>query len=160
DPRSQSDIRQGVTLEVFGESSMGPLSDAMKKEGREQMGDIKYDITWTTLGEYLDHLEKRGITPNVASFVSAATVRVYAIGYADRPPKPAELDTMKALVRQAMQEGAMGVTTALIYAPAFYAKTDELIALSKVAAEFGGMYIAHIRSEANRFLEAVDETIQ
>jgi len=160
DGRSQGELRQGVTLEVFGESSMGPLSGAMKKEAVEQMGDIKYDVTWTTLGEYLDYLVRRGISTNVASFVSAATLRVYALGYAARSPTSTELDTMKALTRQAMEEGAMGVTTALIYAPAFYAKTDELIELSKVAAPYGGMYIAHMRSEANRFLEAIDETIR
>jgi N-acyl-D-amino-acid deacylase len=160
DPRSQSDIRQGVTLEVFGECSMGPLNDAMKKEAVEQQADVKYDITWTTLGEYLDQLVARGITPNIASFVSAVTVRVHEVGYADRAPNAAELDRMRALVRQAMQEGALGVTTALIYAPAFYAKTDELIALSKVAGEYGGMYIAHMRSEGNKFLEAIDETIR
>ena len=161
DGRGMSDIKQGVTLEVFGEgSSMGPLNDAMKKEAVEQMGDIKYDITWTTLGEYLDYLVKRGISPNVASFIGATTVRVHEIGYADRPPTPAELERMQLLVRQAMEEGALGVGSSLIYAPAFYAKTDELIALAKAAAPYGGSYISHMRSEGARLLEAVDELIR
>jgi N-acyl-D-amino-acid deacylase len=160
DGRSQSDIRQGVTLEVLGEgSSMGPLTDTMKRQMREQQGDIKYAIEWTTLGEYLDHLVKRGVSCNVASFVGATTVRVHEIGYADRPPTPAELERMKTLVREAMAEGALGVSSSLIYAPAFYAKTDELIALCRVAAEYRGMHISHIRSESNRLLEAADELI-
>lgn len=160
DGRSQSDVRQGVTLEVFGEGeSMGPLNATMKKEMVEQQGDIKYDVTWTTLSEYLDQLAARGVSPNIASFVGATTVRVHEIGYADRAPTPAELERMRALVRQAMEEGALGVGSALIYAPAFYAKTDELIALAKVAAEYGGSYISHIRSEGNRLLEAADELI-
>ncbi len=160
DGRSQSDIRQGVTLEVFGEGwSMGPLSDAMKKETREQQGDFKYDVDWTTLGDYLDGLTRRGISPNVASFVGATTVRIHEIGYADRPPTPEELARMKELVRQAMREGALGVGSALIYPPGFYAKTDELVELNKASAEFGGRYISHMRSEGNRLLEAVDELI-
>jgi len=160
DGRSQSDIRQGVTLEVFGEGwSMGPLNEKMKQEDKEQQGDLKYDITWTTLGEYLDHLVKRGISPNIASFIGATTVRIHEIGFANRPPTPGELERMKALVRQAMEEGALGVGSSLIYAPAFYAKTDELIELCKVAAEYGGMYISHMRSEGNRLLESVDELI-
>jgi len=160
DGRSQSDIRQGVTLEVFGEGwSMGPLNEKMKKEAVEQQGDIKYDIEWTTLGEYLEYLVKRGISPNVASFVGASTVRIYVLGYEDRAPTPQELDEMRRLVRHAMEEGALGVGSALIYAPAFYAKTDELIELCKVAAPYGGLYISHIRSEGNRFLEALDEFI-
>ena len=160
DGRSQSDIRQGVTLEVLGEgSSMGPLNDTMKRQMREQQGDIKYDIPWTTLGEYLDHLVRRGISCNVASFVGATTVRVHEIGYADRPPTPAELDRMRQLVREAMAEGAVGVSSALIYAPACYAKTDELIALCQAAAEAGGLYISHLRSESTRLLEAADELI-
>ncbi len=160
DGRSQSDIRQGVTLEVFGEGwSMGPLTERMKQEMKEQQGDIKYDITWTTLGEYLDHLVARGISPNVASFVGATTVRIHVIGYENRPPTPAELDQMRQLVRQAMEEGALGVGSSLIYPPAVFARTDELIELCKVAAAYGGMYISHIRSEGNRLLEAVDELI-
>jgi N-acyl-D-amino-acid deacylase len=161
DGRAMSDVMQGVTLEVFGEgSSMGPLNDAMKKEAVEQMGDIKYKIEWTTLGEYLDYLVKRGISPNVASFVGATTVRVHEVGYADRPPTPAELERMQALVRQAMEEGALGVGSALIYAPAFYAKTDELVALARAAAPYGGSYISHMRSEGARLLESVDELMQ
>lgn len=161
DGRSQSDLRQGVTLEVFGEgSSMGPLKAAMKKEMREQQGDIKYDISWTTLAEYLDYLVKRGVSCNVASFIGATTVRVHEIGYADRPPTPAELKRMKELVRKAMEDGALGVGSSLIYAPAFYAKTDELIELCKVAAPYQGMYISHIRSEGNRLLEAADEFLR
>jgi len=157
---SQSDIRQGVTLEVFGEGwSEGPLNEQMKKEGKEQQGDIKYDIEWTKLSEYLDHLVKRGISTNVASFVGATTVRIHVLGFANRPPNPEELEQMRSLVRQAMQEGALGAASALIYAPGFYAKTEELIALAKVAAEHGGMYISHMRSEGNRLLEAVDELI-
>ncbi|MBI3662368.1 MAG: D-aminoacylase [Acidobacteria bacterium] len=160
DPRSQADIRQGVTLEIFGEGeSMGPLSDAMKKEAEEQQGDFKYKIEWTTLKEYLDWITKRGIAPNVASFVGATTVRVHEIGYADRLATKEELARMKALVRQAMREGALGVGSSLIYPPAFYAKTGELIELCKVASEYDGMYISHMRSEGNRFLEAIDELV-
>jgi len=160
DGRSQSDIHQGVTIEVFGEGwSMGPLNEKMKQEDKEQQGDLKYDITWTTLGEYLDHLVKRGISPNIASFVGATTVRIHEIGFANRPPTPEEMERMRALVRQAMEDGALGVGSSLIYAPAFYAKTDELIELCKVAAEYGGMYISHMRSEGNRLLESVDELI-
>ena len=160
DGRSQSDIRQGVTLEVLGEGwSEGPLNESMKKEQLEQQGDIKYEITWTTLSEYLEHLVKRGVSTNVASFVGATTVRIHEIGYEDRPPTPAELENMKNLVRQAMEEGAVGLASALIYTPAFYAETDELIELAKVASEYGGMYISHIRSEGNKFLEAIDELI-
>jgi N-acyl-D-amino-acid deacylase len=160
DPKGQSDIRQGVTLEVFGEgASMGPLTDEMKKVAVEEQGDIKYPIEWTTLGEYLEHLERRGVSPNVASFVGATTVRIHELGYADRAPTPAELARMQALVRQGMEEGALGVGSSLIYAPAFYAKTDELVALAKAAAPYGGMYISHMRSEGNRLLEAVDELL-
>ena len=160
DGRSQSDLRQGVTLEVFGEGwSMGPLSEAMKKEVVERQGDIKYEIRWTTLGEYLDYLVARGISTNVASFVGATTVRIHVVGYEDRAPSAEELERMRKLVRQAMEEGALGVGSSLIYAPAFYAKTDELAALCKVAGEYGGMYISHMRSEGNRLLEALDELI-
>jgi N-acyl-D-amino-acid deacylase len=160
DGRSQSDIRQGVTLEIFGEGwSMGPLNDRMKEELVERQGDIKYDVEWTTLGEYLEYLVQRGVAPNVASFVGATTVRIHEVGYEDRPPTPEELERMKALVRQAMEEGALGLGSSLIYAPAFYARTDELIELARVAGEYGGTYISHIRSEGNRLLEAVDELI-
>jgi N-acyl-D-amino-acid deacylase len=161
DGRSQSDLRQGVTLEIFGEgSSMGPLNDAMKKEMQEQQGDIKYPIEWTTLAEYLDYLVKRGVSCNVASFIGATTVRVHEIGYADRPPTPEELTRMKSLVRNAMENGALGVGSSLIYAPAFYARTDELIDLCKVASEYNGMYISHVRSEGTRLYEAADELIR
>jgi N-acyl-D-amino-acid deacylase len=160
DGRSQGDIRQGVTLEVFGEGmSMGPMNDAMKRIHREQQDSIRYDVEWTTLGEYLEHLERKGVAANVASFVGATTVRVHEIGYEDRPPTPEELDSMRALVRQAMEEGALGVGSSLIYAPAFYAETSELIELCKVAAEYGGMYISHLRSEGARLLEGIDELI-
>lgn len=160
DGRSQSDIRQGVTLEVMGEGwSMGPWNDAMKAEALEQQSDIRYDIEWTTLGEYLEYLERRGISTNVASFVGATTVRIHELGYDDRPPTPEELARMQDLVRHAMEEGAMGVGSSLIYAPAFYSDTAELIALSRVAAEHGGRYISHMRSEGNRLLEAVDELV-
>ncbi|MBX3412098.1 MAG: D-aminoacylase [Pirellulales bacterium] len=161
DPLSQSDIRQGVTLEVMGEGwSMGPLTDEMRRQELETQSDIKYEIPWTTLGEYLEYLEDRGVSPNVASFVGATTVRIHVLGYEDRPPTEEELREMQDLVRQAMQEGALGVGSSLIYAPAFYASTEELIALCQVAGEHGGMYISHIRSEGNQLLEAVDELIR
>jgi N-acyl-D-amino-acid deacylase len=161
DGRSQSDIRQGVTLEVFGEGwSMGPLNARMKEEQVKGQGDLKYAVDWTTLGEYLEGLERKGISPNVASFVGATTVRIHEIGYADREPTAEELARMKELVRQAMREGALGLGSSLIYAPAFYARTPELIELAKAAGEFGGMYISHMRSEGARLLEAIDELIQ
>ncbi|MCE2893805.1 MAG: D-aminoacylase [Flammeovirgaceae bacterium] len=163
DGNSQSDIRQGVTLEVFGEGSMGPMNDKMKADDEEAMKrdpDWAYKIDWTTLGQYLEGLERKGVSTNVASFVSAITVRVHELGYANRAPSAEELERMKALVKQAMDEGAMGVTSALIYAPANYASTEELIELSKVAAASGGVYIAHIRSEGNSIFEAVNETIR
>ncbi len=161
DGRAMSDILQGVTLEVFGEGwSMGPLNEEMKQRMVEQQGDIKFDVAWTTLGEYLEHLERQGVSPNVASFVGATTVRIHELGYEDRRPTPEELARMQDLVRAAMREGALGVGSSLIYAPAFYADTDELVALSAAAGEYGGMYISHIRSEGNRLLEAVDELIE
>jgi N-acyl-D-amino-acid deacylase len=160
DGRSQSDIRQGVTLVVMGEgSSMGPLNAAMREELLAEQGDIRYDVVWTTLGEYLEHLERRGVSTNVASFVGATTVRIHELGHADRAPTAAELARMRGLVRQAMDEGALGVGSSLIYAPAFYAATDELVALAQEAGRAGGMYISHIRSEGNAFIEAVDEFI-
>lgn len=160
DGRGLADVAQGVTLEVFGEgSSMGPLTDSMKAVMVSSQGDLTFDVTWTTLGEYLEHLERRGVSPNVASFVGATTVRVHELGYDDRPPTEAELARMQELVRAAMAEGALGVGSSLIYAPAFYADTDELVALVSAAAESGGMYISHMRSEANRLVEAVDELI-
>jgi N-acyl-D-amino-acid deacylase len=159
DGRSQGDIRQGVTLEVFGESSMGPLTEEMKKEQVERQGDLKFDIAWTTLGAYLDHLVERGISSNVASFVSAATVRVNEVGRVNRAPTPDELERMRGHVRRAMDEGAMGLTSALIYTPGTFAKTDELVELAKVASGSGGMYISHMRSEGNRLLEAIEEVV-
>jgi len=161
DGRALSDVRQGVTLEVFGEGeSMGPLDDAMKEELVKRQGDLRFDVAWTTLGEYLEHLERRGIAVNVASFVGATTVRVHELGYADRAPTPEELARMRALVRQAMEEGALGLGSSLIYAPAFYASTDELVALCEEVSRYGGMYISHLRSEGNRFLEAVEELFE
>lgn len=158
DGRSQGDIRQGVTLEVMGEGdSMGPLNPTMKRNMREYQADIRYPVRWTTLGEYLSYMERRGVAPNVASFVGAATVRIHELGYVNRAPTPAELERMKRLVARAMEEGALGVGSALIYAPGFYAKTDELTALCQVASKYGGMYISHLRSEGNQFLEALDE---
>jgi N-acyl-D-amino-acid deacylase len=160
DGRSESDIRQGVTLEVFGEgNSMGPWNDSMKAEDRSLQGDIKYDIQWSSLGEFLDYLVSRGISPNVASFVGATTVREYVLGHASRAPDSTELAQMQGLVRQAMQEGALGVGSSLIYEPAFYATTDELVALAAAAHESGGMYISHIRNENDSLLEAVSELI-
>ena len=160
DGRSQGDIRQGVTLEVFGEGrSMGPLTDSMKDQMVARQGDAKFDIAWTTLGEYLEHLERKGVSPNVASFVGATTVRVHELGYADRAPSAEELARMQGLVRAAMAEGALGVGSSLIYTPAFYAQTDELIALMRAAGQSGGMYISHLRSEGNRLLESIDELI-
>lgn len=161
DGRSQSDIRQGVTLEVMGEgSSMGPLNDAMKQDMRDGQGDIKYDIAWTTLGEYMQYLEKRGVSPNVASFIGAATPRIHVIGYDDRPPTDDELEEMQELVRQAMQEGAMGMASSLVYPPGFFAKTEEIIALAEIAAEYDGLYASHLRSEGTALVEAVDELIR
>ncbi len=160
DGRSQSDIRQGVTLEIMGEgNSMGPLNDAMKAEMVAGQGDIKYDIEWTTLAEYLQFLERRGISPNVASFIGSATPREYIIGNEDKAPTADELEQMRALVRQAMKEGALGVASALIYPPGSFAKTGELIALSTVAAEYDGMYISHIRDEGANMLTAIAELI-
>ena len=160
DGRGMSDTRQGVTLEVFGEGwSMGPLNAAMKADALKQQGDIRYPTEWTTLGEYLDHLQQRGITPNVASFVGATTVRIHELGEGDVKPTPAQLADMQDLVRQAMREGALGVGASIIYPPATFADTHELTALAQAAAESGGGYIAHMRSEADRFLEALDENI-
>lgn len=160
DGRGQSDTRQGVTLEIFGEGwSMGPLTPAMKTELTRQQGDIRYPIEWTSLGEYLDYLEHRGITPNVASFVGTATVRIHELGEADVQPDAQQLARMQDLVRKAMREGALGVGGSLIYPPGFYARTDELVALAQAAGESGGGYVAHMRSEANGMLEALDETI-
>ncbi|MBS3746900.1 MAG: D-aminoacylase [Wenzhouxiangellaceae bacterium] len=161
DGRGLSDLRQGVTLEVFGEGwSMGPLNDAMKDEIMARQGDIRFDVEWDTLGGYLEYLEARGISPNVASFVGATTIRMHELGEADRAPSPDELGRMQARVAEAMREGALGVGSSLIYAPGFYADTDELVALAATAAEYGGSYISHMRSEGNRLVESVQELIE
>jgi N-acyl-D-aspartate/D-glutamate deacylase len=160
DGRSQSDLRQGVTLEVFGEGiSLGPLNDEMKAFRRERQSDVEYDIEWTSLDDGLQWLVRRGISCNVASFVGATTLRIHELGYVNRPPNPTELDRMCSLMREAMQDGALGVGSSLIYAPAQYAATDELVALSHVAAEHGGMYISHIRNEGSQLLDALEELI-
>jgi N-acyl-D-amino-acid deacylase len=161
DGRGMSDIKQGVTLEVMGEgTSMGPLNDAMKQEMLDHQGSLRYDIEWTTLGEYLEHLEQRGVSPNVASYVGATTLRIHEVGYDDRSATAEELNRMQDLARQAMREGAMGIGSSLIYAPASFASTDELIALVRAAAEYDGTYISHIRSEGNRLEEGVQELIK
>jgi len=161
DGRSQSDIRQGVTLEVLGEGrSMGPLNDEMKKEMQENQGDIKYEVSWTSLGEYLQHLEDMGVSTNVTSFVGNGTLRQHVIGYENRPATMEEIDEMKKLTKQAMEEGAVGISSSLLYAPSMYADTGELIELAKVAGESNGMYISHIRNEGERLLESIDELIQ
>lgn len=161
DGRSQGELREGVTTQIFGEgSSMGPLTPEMKKRAIEQMGDLKYDITWTTLSEYLRELERRGVSQNVASFIGATTIREHVIGLEDRKPTTAQLDDMRALVKREMEAGALGIGSSLIYAPAFYASTEELIELCKAAAPYHGKYISHIRSEGNRLTEAVDELIR
>ncbi len=161
DGRGLSDVMQGVTLEVFGEgSSMGPINDSMRKEMIAEQGDLRFDVQWTTLAQYLEHMVRKGVSVNVASFIGATTVRVHELGYENRAPTAEELLRMQELVRSAMREGALGVGSSLIYAPAFYAKTEELIALMKAAAEYKGMYISHLRSEANQLLEAVDELIR
>ena len=159
DGRALSDLRQGVTLEVMGEDSMGPLTPQMKERMIERQSDIRYAVDWTTLGEYLNKLEQRGVAPNVASFVGAGTVRVNVLGESDVQPTSEQLSQMRSLVHHAMEEGALGVTTALIYSPYSYAKTSELIALAQESARCGGMYIAHIRSEGDQLVEAVQETI-
>ncbi len=160
DGNSQSDIRQGVTLEVMGEgTSMGPLNANMKAELQNGQSDIKYQVTWNTLGEYLNFLEKKGVSCNIASFIGAGTIREYVVGKDNRVATPTELDSMKMLVKQAMQEGAMGVGSSLIYPPDNFANTNELIALCKEASRYGGMYISHVRSEGNKLNEAVDELI-
>jgi len=160
DGHSQSDIRQGVTLEIMGEgNSMGPLNESMKAEMRARQADIRYDIEWTTLAEYLEFLERGGISPNVASFIGSATPRRHVIGNDDRPPTPTELDQMRTIVRDAMQEGALGVASSLMYPPGLFADTDELIALSEVAAEYDGMYISHMRDEGAHMIAAIDELL-
>ena len=159
DGRALSDLRQGVTLEVIGEDSMGPLTPEMKERALQRQGDLHYPIDWTTLGEYLQRLEQRGIAPNVASFVGAGTVRINVLGERDVQPTPEQLVQMRTLVRQAMEQGAVGVTTALIYSPNQYARTPELVALATESARCGGIYSVHMRSEGDRLLEAVQETV-
>jgi N-acyl-D-amino-acid deacylase len=161
DGKSQSEIRQGVTTQIMGEGvSMGPLTPKMKERMIREQGDIKFSIEWTTLAEYLQYLEKKGISQNVASFVGATTLREYAVGLEDQPPTAAQLELMRRLVRQEMEAGALGIGSSLIYAPAFYAKTEELIELCKVAAQYKGKYISHIRNEGRQLLEAVDELLR
>jgi N-acyl-D-amino-acid deacylase len=160
DGRSQGDIRQGVTLEVLGEgSSMGPLNDAMKKAMKENQQDIVYDVTWTSLGEYLEFLENKGVSCNVASFVGNGSLREYTMGYEKRPPTEEEMAEMKRLTQEAMEEGAMGLSTSLIYVPSGHAQTDEIVALAKVVSAYDGLYISHIRDEEGGLLEAVKELI-
>ena len=161
DGRSLSDIKQGVTLEVMGEGvSMGPLNDKMKQTMVERQSDIRFDVEWTTLGEYLQYLEDRGISTNVASFVGAASVRIHEMGYQDRDPTPGELERMQELVRQAMREGAVGLGSSLPYIPAPFASTEELVALAQAAAEYDGLYISHIRNEGDTIFEALDEFLR
>jgi len=161
DGRSQSEIRQGVTTEIMGEGeSMGPVNDRVREHMLREQTDIKYDIKWNTLAEYLRYLETRGVSCNVASFIGATTIREYVIGFEDKAPTPEQLDQMRELVRKEMEAGALGIGTSLIYPPAFYAKTEELIELCKVAAKYQGKYISHMRSEGNQLLEAVDELIR
>jgi N-acyl-D-amino-acid deacylase len=161
DGHSQSEIRQGVTTEIMGEGdSMGPVNDRVREHKIREQTDIKYDITWNTLAEYLQYLEKRGVSCNVASFIGATTIREYVVGYEDKQPTPEQLDEMRELVRKEMEAGALGIGTSLIYPPAFYAKTEELIELCKVAAKYQGKYISHMRSEGNQLFEALDELLR
>src|SRR5436853_4109041 len=161
DGRSQSELRQGVTTEIMGEGeSMGPVNDRIREFMLKNQADIKYEIKWNTLAEYLQYLEKRGISCNVASFVGATTIRAYVIGFEDRQPTPQEMDQMRDLVRKEMEAGALGIGTSLIYPPAFFAKTEELIEMCKVAAQYKGKYISHMRSEGNQLFEALDELIR
>src|SRR5204863_251635 len=161
DGSSQSEIRQGVTTEIMGEGeSMGSVNDTVREEKIREQTDIKYDITWNTLAEYLQYLEKRGVSCNVASFIGATTIREYVIGFEDKQPTPGQLDAMRELVRKEMEAGALGIGTSLIYPPALYAKTEELIELCKVAARYQGKYISHMRSEGNQLFEALDELLR
>lgn len=161
DGRAQSDIRQGVTLEVMGEGfSWGPLGESMKADLAEGQADFRYEVAWNTLGEYLEHLAASGVSPNVASFIGAVNPRIQVLGYENRAPSPEELTSMQAIVRQAMEEGALGVASSLIYPPGYFAGTDELVALSAAAGEYGGIYATHMRNEGNALLEAIDETIE
>lgn len=160
DGRSQSEIRQGVTTEIMGEGeSMGPVNDRVREKMLREQKDIHYQVTWNTLAEYLHYLEKRGVSCNVASFIGATTIREYVVGFEDKPPTAQQLEKMRTLVRQEMEAGALGIGSSLIYPPAFYAKTPELIELCKVAAQYQGKYISHMRSEGNHLLEAFDELL-
>src|SRR5438445_4357215 len=161
DGSSQSESRQGITTEIMGEGeSMGPVNDRVREHMLREQSDIKYDIKWNTLTEYLRYLETRGVSCNVASFIGATTIREYVIGFEDKAPTPEQLDQMRDVVRKEMEAGALGIGTSLIYPPAFYAKTEELIEMCKVAAKYQGKYISHMRSEGNHLLEALDELIR
>ena len=161
DGRSTGEIKQGVTTQIFGEGdSMGPLTDEMRQRRLKYQGDVKFDIPWTTLAEYLKYLEKRGVSQNVSSFIGATTIREYVIGLEDKKATPEQLDQMRELVRREMEAGALGIGSSLIYPPAFYAPTEELIEMCKVAAKYKGKYISHMRSEGNRLIEAVEELIR
>ncbi len=161
DPRSMGELKQGVTTQIFGEgNSMGPLNDRMKKMAKDDQGDLKYDIGWTTLAEYLQYLEKRGVSQNVASYVGATTIRQYVLGDDDKQPTPEQMQQMRDLVEKEMRAGALGIGSSLIYAPAFYAKTEELIEMCKVAAKYKGKYISHMRSEGNQLIQAVEELMR
>ena len=161
DPRSLSELKQGVTTQIMGEGwSMGPLNDRMKKQMKDDQADLKFDIEWTSLSDYLNHLEKRGVSQNVASYIGATTIRMHVLGEADIQPTAEQMQQMRDLVRQEMEAGALGIGSSLIYAPAFYAKTEELIELCKVAAQYKGKYISHMRSEGNKLVEAVQELIR
>src|SRR5207245_5894218 len=152
---------QGVTTEIMGEGeSMGPVNDRVRQYMLKQQSDIKYDIKWNTLAEYLQYLERRGVSCNVASFIGATTIRENVIGFEDKQPTAQQLDQMRELVRKEMEAGALGIGTSLIYPPAVYAKTEELIELCKVAAKYQGKYISHIRSEGNQLFEALDELLR
>src|SRR5438876_1889891 len=161
DPRSMGELKQGITTQIMGEGwSMGPLNDRLKKMTKDDQGDLKYDVKWTTLAEYLRYLENRGVSQNVASFIGATTIRQYVIGDDDKQPTPEQMQQMRDLVQNEMEHGALGIGTSLIYPPAFYAKTEELIEMCKVAAKYKGKYISHMRSEGNRLIEAVDELLR
>lgn len=161
DPRSLGELKQGITTQIFGEGwSMGPLNDRMKKQLKDDQGDLKYDVEWTSLADYLKYFEKRGVSQNVASFIGATTIRIYVLGEDDKQPTPAQMQQMRELVRKEMEAGALGIGSSLIYAPAFYAKTEELIEMCKVAAKYKGKYISHMRSEGNRLVEAVEELLR
>ena len=159
DGRAMSDVMQGVTFEVLSEISLSPLTDSTA-DFWSRFSNDEVEMTWRTLGEYLQTVEDNGVSVNFATFVSAATVRMNIIGMDDVDPTPEQLDMMKSQVAEAMEDGALGLTTASIYAPATYAETEELIELAKVAGQYGGIYTAHMRSESNQFIESIDETLR